>query len=350
MARPFAERFRHKEHEFMEYRTLGTSDVKVSPVVFGAWAIGGWMWGQQDESDAIAAIETAIAEGVTSIDTAPVYGFGVSEELIGRVIQGRKREQVQILTKYGMQWTKQAGEFFFEPPDNTGKPIKIYRNARKDDVIAECEQSLRRLKIDTIDLYQCHWRDNTTPVGETMEAIDRLLKDGKIRAAGVSNFSVEETAEAMQTVPLAAYQGPYSMVRRNIEADVLPFCREHHLGVLVYSPLQRGLLTGKFTEHHTYAEGDNRATSQYFKPANIRRVNAMLDEIRPIASGHQATVAQVVVAWTLRQPGITAALVGARNAKQAKENAGAARVALGQEELARLDELAAGVKLDIVKR
>jgi aryl-alcohol dehydrogenase-like predicted oxidoreductase len=257
---------------------------------------------------------------------------------------------VQILTKYGMQWTKQAGEFFFEPPDSSGKPIKIYRNARKDDVIAECEQSLRRLRTDYIDLYQCHWRDSTTPVAETMEAMGVLLKAGKIRAAGVSNFSVEELAEAAQLVPLASYQGPYSMVRRNMEADVIPYCREHNLAVLAYSPLQRGLLTGKFTEHHTYAEGDNRATSQYFKPANIRRVNAMLEEIRPIASAHKATVAQVVVRWTLHQPGISVALVGARNAKQATENAAAASVALGTEELARIDELAAAVKLDIVKR
>ena len=249
----------------MEYRKLGNSDVKVSVVTFGAWAIGGWMWGKQDESDALAAIETALAEGITSFDTAPVYGFGYSEELIGRVISGRKRSAVQILTKYGMQWTKQAGEFFFEPPGADGKPVKIYRCARRSDVIAECEQSLRRLRTDYIDLYQCHWRDNTTPVEETMEAVAALLKDGKIRAAGVSNFSVEETRQAMGVVPLASYQGPYSMIRRNMEADILPFCRQQNLGVLAYSPLQRGLLTGKFTEDHTYAEGDNRATSQYFK-------------------------------------------------------------------------------------
>lgn len=334
----------------MEYRKLGSSDVKVSVVTFGAWAIGGWMWGPQDESDAIAAIETALAEGVTSIDTAPVYGFGYSEELIGRAIQGRKRDGVQILTKYGLRWEKQAGEFFFEPPDTTGKPVKIFRNARKDDVIAECEQSLRRLRTDHIDLYQCHWRDNTTPVAETMAAVDKLLKDGKIRAAGVSNFTVEEVGESMKLVPLASYQGPYSMVRRNMEADVLPFCREHGLGVLAYSPLQRGLLTGKFTDGHTYAEGDNRATSQYFKPENIRRVNAMLAEIQPIASAHKATVAQVVIHWTLLQPGITAVLVGARNAKQARENAGAVSFALSNEEVARIDELAAGLKLDIAKR
>ncbi|MCJ7544421.1 MAG: aldo/keto reductase [Phycisphaerae bacterium] len=334
----------------MEYRRLGSSDVTVSVITFGAWAIGGWMWGKQDESDAIAAIETALDEGVTSIDTAPVYGFGYSEEIIGRVLSGRKRQAVQLLTKYGLRWEKQEGEFFFEPPDTTGRPVKIFRNARKADVIAECEQSLQRLRTDYIDLYQCHWRDGTTPVAETMAAMDALLKDGKIRAAGVSNFAVEEIDEARKVIPLASYQGPYSMIRRDMETNILPFCREHDLGVLAYSPLQRGLLTGKFTEDHQYAEGDNRAKSQYFKPENIRRVNAMLKEIGPIASAHKATVAQVVIHWTLLQPGITAALVGARNAKQAKENAHAVAFTLTREEVARIDELASSLKLDLTKR
>jgi aryl-alcohol dehydrogenase-like predicted oxidoreductase len=334
----------------MEYRKLGRSDVKVSVITFGAWAIGGWMWGHQDEADAIAAIETSIAEGVTSIDTAPIYGFGTSEEIIGKVISGRKRDQVQLLTKYGLHWEKQEGEFFFEPKDTQDKPVRIFRSARKKDVIEECEKSLKQLRTDYIDLYQCHWRDTTTPLAETMGAMEKLLKAGKIRAAGVSNFTVEDTQEAMKTVPLASYQGPYSMVRRDLEKDILPFCREHGLAVLAYSPLQRGLLTGKFTEGYTFAEGDNRPTNQYFKPQNIKAINAMLAELRPIASTHKATVAQVVIHWTIHQPGITVALVGARNARQAHENAATAALSLSPEELARIDELAAGLKLDIAPR
>jgi aryl-alcohol dehydrogenase-like predicted oxidoreductase len=333
----------------MEYRRLGSSDVKVSVVTFGSWAIGGWMWGKQDEADAIAAIETSIAEGATSIDTAAIYGFGTSEEIIGKVIAKRKRDQVQILTKYSMHWDKQEGEFFFDSKDNAGHPVKIYLNARKKDVLEECEKSLRRLRTDYIDLYQCHWRDHTTPVSETMEAMEKLLKDGKIRAAGVSNFSVEDVQEAMKTVPLASYQGPYSMVKRDLEKDVLPFCRKHRLAVLAYSPLQRGLLTGKFTENTPFAEGDNRASSQHFQAENLKRVNEMLKEIRPIASAHKATIAQVVIHWTIRRPGITAALVGARNAKQARENAAAAALSLSAEELARIDELISGLKLDVAK-
>ncbi len=334
----------------MEYRRLGSSDVKVSVITFGAWAIGGWMWGHQDEDDAIAAIETSIAEGATSIDTAAIYGFGHSEELIGKVIAGRKRDQVQILTKYSMHWDEQVGEFFFDSKDNAGRPVKIYLNTRKKDVLEECEKSLRRLRTDYIDLYQCHWRDHTTEVSETMEAIAKLLKAGKIRAAGVSNFTVEDTQEAMRTVPLASYQGPYSMVKRDLEKDVLPFCRQNGLGVLAYSPLQRGLLTGKITEGYAFAEGDNRGSSPLFSGQNLKRINAMLKEFAPIASAHKATIAQVVIYWTIHRPGITAALVGARNARQARENATAARLSLSAEELTRIDELISGLKLDLPPR
>lgn len=334
----------------MEYRKLGSSDVKVSAVTFGAWAIGGWMWGQQDEADAIAALEAALEVGMTSVDTAPIYGLGSSEELIGKVFSGRKRGKAQILTKYSMRWDKEEGEYFFDSNIEGGKTVKIYLNARKDAIVEECEGSLRRLRTDYIDLYQCHWRDHTTPVEETMAAMDKLLKDGKIRATGVSNFTVEDTQAAMAVVPIASHQSPYSMVRRDIEADVIPFCRKHGIGVLAYSPLQRGLLTGKFTEHTKFAEGDNRATGNYFQPGNLRKVNAMLDEIRPIANAHKATAAQVVINWTIHRPGITAALVGARNAKQARENAAAAAFTLSDEETARINALAEGLKLDLPKR
>jgi aryl-alcohol dehydrogenase-like predicted oxidoreductase len=334
----------------MEYRTLGSSDVKVSVVTFGAWAIGSWMWGPQNEADAVAAIETSIAEGATSIDTAPVYGFGYSEELIGKVLAGSKRDKVQLLTKYCIRWDKQDGEFYFESKDNAGRPVKLYLNARKKDILEECEGSLRRLRTDHIDLYQCHWRDHTTPVAETMEAMDKLLKDGKIRAAGVSNFTAEETQEAAKTVPLASYQGPYSMVKRDLEKDILPLCRRRGMAVLAYSPLQRGLLTGKFTEATRFAEGDNRPSGPYFKAENIKTVNAMLAELRPIASAHKATVAQVVINWTIHRPGITVALVGARNARQARENAAAAAFTLSDEETARINELVDGLKLETATR
>lgn len=333
----------------MEYRRLGSSDLKVSAVTFGAWAIGGWMWGHQDENDAIAAIAKSIDLGVTSIDTAPVYGFGYSEELIGKVIAG-KREKVQILTKYCIRWDKAEGKFHFETVDNVGKSVKLHLNARKEDVIWECEQSLRRLKTDYIDLYQSHWRDPTTPVEETMEAVASLIKAGKVRHAGVSNFTAEDIAAARAVVPIASDQPPYSMVKRDIEKDVLPYCRKNNIGVLVYSPLQRGLLTGKFKEGHVFAAGDNRGASQHFAPDNLKKINCMLDEFRPIASAHGATIGQLVINWTIHRPGITAALVGARNAAQAAENVKAADFKLSDEETARIDELVEGLQLDLEKK
>jgi len=330
----------------MEYRKLGSSDVEVSAVTMGTWAIGGWLWGGTDDEQAVAAIRKAVDAGMTSIDTAPIYGFGHSEKIVGRAIAG-KRDKVRLLTKYGLRWDLEEGEFFFDSADNDGKALQVHRNATKHSVIEECEQSLKRLGTDHIDLYQCHWRDHTTPVAETMEAMDKLLKDGKIRAAGVSNFTVEEIEAACKVVPLASDQPPYSMVRRGIEADVLPHCREHGVGVIVYSPLQLGLLTGKLTMDRRFPDSDQRAKSPYFRPDNRRKVIAFMEQLRPLAEAHHATAAQLVIHWTIHRPGITSALVGARNPQQAEENAAAADVQLTEDETRRLDELVDGLKLDL---
>jgi len=322
----------------MEYRQLGSSEVKVSAITLGAWAIGGWMWGGTDEAEAIAAIEKAISLGVTSIDTAAIYGYGRSERIVGKAIRG-KRDKLQVLTKYGMRWDKEEGQFSFEWAEPGGQMRKIYRNARKESVIWECEQSLKRLGTDYIDLYQCHWRDETTPVEETMEAMAELLAAGKIRAAGVSNFTVRDIEACNKVVKLASDQPPYSMVNRDAENELLPYCLRHNIGVVVYSPLQRGLLTGKITEDYKFAEGDHRADNKFFQPECVRKVNAFLDEIRPIADAHGATLAQLAISWTIHRPGVTAALVGARNPKQAAENAKAADLRLSQEQTSRIDEL-----------
>lgn len=331
----------------METRQLGSSDLKVSAITFGAWAIGGWMWGGQDDADAVAAIRTALDAGVTTIDTAAVYGQGASEELVARALEGVPRDSVQILTKYALRWDTDVGSHHFDTKDNQGRPITIVHNARKDSVLYECEQSLRRLKTDFIDLYQCHWPDPETPVEETMEAVTRLLEQGKIRAAGVSNFTTEGLEAACAYVPLASNQPPYSMLDRHIEADVLPWCIEHNVGTLAYSPLQRGLLTGKIAPDYQFNEGDHRANNKYFSQENRKRVLAFLDEVRPIADAHGATLAQVAIAWTIARPGITAALVGARNEKQARENAAAADVKLAETETARINELLDGLTLDL---
>jgi aryl-alcohol dehydrogenase-like predicted oxidoreductase len=316
----------------MEFRKLGNSDLQVSKITFGAWAIGGWMWGGAEEKDAIEAIHASIDGGATSIDTAAVYGYGRSEELVGKAIKG-KRDKVQVLTKYGLRWDSTEGEHFFDWSDDENGEKNIYRNARKQSIIHECENSLRRLQTDYIDLYQCHWRDPSTPVEETMEAMNQLLKEGKIRAAGVSNFTPADMEAASKVCPLASDQPPYSMIVRDIEKDVVPYCIEQNIALIVYSPLQRGLLTGKFKPDVQFKDGDHRANQAHFQPENIKRVNAFLAKIKPIADAHGASLGQLVLAWTVAQPGITAALVGARDAAQCKENLQADAIKLSADEL-----------------
>lgn len=316
----------------MEYIKLGHSDVKISKITFGAWAIGGWMWGGNDENDAIRAIEKSIDLGMTSIDTAPIYGFGYSEELVGKVTEN-KRDKVEILTKYCMRWNSKQGVFYFNSTDLDGKPVDIYTFGGKDSVIKECEDSLRRLRTDYIDLYQMHWPDTSTPIEETMEAIELLLEQGKIKAAGVSNFSKELLERTNKKVMQASNQVPYSMVLRDIEKELVPYCLENDIAILAYSPLQRGLLTGKITKNYPFKKGDHRPGTPHFKAGNIKRVNTFLDQIRPIAAGYDASLAQLVLNWTIQQPGITSALAGARNAKQVEENAGALNFNLTGEEI-----------------
>jgi aryl-alcohol dehydrogenase-like predicted oxidoreductase len=317
----------------MEYRQLGGTDLKVSAITFGAWAIGGWMWGGAERKDALEAIHASYDHGVTSIDTAPIYGQGRSEEIVGEALRSMPRDKVQILTKFGMRWNETKGVLAFKSNDNSGKPIDVYLYAGKDSIIKECEDSLRRLGTDYIDLYQIHWPDTTTPVAETMEALTQLLKQGKIRAAGVCNYSAELMAEAEKTLSLASNQVPYSMVERTIEDEVVPYCIEHNKAIIAYSPLQRGLLTGKIKPGHVFNAGDHRPTTQFFQPENIRRIDDFLNKLQPVADSKNALLSQLVIRWTIEQPGVTIALVGARNKEQAIQNANAINVQLSKKEI-----------------
>ena len=316
----------------MEKRALGKSGLQVSPIVFGAWAIGGWMWGGADKKDSLRAIHSCLDHGISSLDTAPIYGFGYSEQLVGEAIKG-KRDSYEILTKAGMRWEGKKGEYFFTTNDNSGKQRDIYTYSGRDSIIAECEDSLKRLGTDYIDLYQIHWPDNTTPIEEAMEAFRVLMEQGKIRAAGVSNYSVEQMERAKSVVELASNQVPYSMVRRDIEKDVVPWCLENNCGILAYSPLQRGLLTGKITPDYPFAPGDSRPETSHFKINNLIQINKFLNKIAPLAEEKGASLSQLVIAWTLRQPGITVALVGARTEEQVIQNAGALDVQLSDDEI-----------------
>lgn len=330
----------------MEYRTLGKTDIKVTPIIYGAWAIGGWMWGPQDDEAAVAAIRTSLDAGINAIDTAAAYGFGHSEQLVAKAVKGH-RDRTVIMTKFGLRWDAgKLGTLRFNTTDLQGRPIEIYRYASAKSVLEECERSLKNLDTDYIDVYQIHWPDDTTPVDETFSAIEKLIKQGKIRAAGVSNYSSELLAAANSVVPLASCQPPYSMVLRDAEKDIIPWCKENRVGVVVYSPLQRGLLTGKITPGYKFATDDHRAGNVFFQPQNIRTVNAFLAKIKPIADAHNATLTQLVINWTTHRDGITAALVGARNAKQAAENAAGLNFKLTQQETNDINALLDEVKIE----
>ena len=326
----------------MQIKKIGKSDVKVTEIAFGAWAVGGWMWGGTDYKLSVKAIERAIDLGMTTIDTAPVYGFGLSEKIVGDAIKGKK-DKVQILTKYGLRWDTDKGKFFFLSVSNEGKPVRTYKYAAKSAVIKECEESLKRLGIDCIDLYQIHWPDPTTPIEETMEAIDLLMQQGKIKASGVCNYSVDEMKRADSVVPLASNQVPYSMAKRDIESEVVPFSLENDIGILAYSPLNRGVLTGKITPDYQFSEGDHRSNLPDFKGENLIQINHFLQRIKPIADDRKISLTQLVINWTMKQPGITCVLVGARSPEQIDENIKAAEFDLTDQEIetinGELDEL-----------
>lgn len=317
----------------MEYRKLANTDLELSVITFGSWAAGGWMWGATNRQDAVNAIRAAYNEGVTSIDTAPIYGQGTSEEIVGQAIEGIKRDKVQILTKYGMRWDLAKGDFAFKSQDNDGHPIDIYKYAGKESIIKECEDSLRRLKTDYIDLYQIHWPDTTTPMSETFEAVERLIEQGKVRYAGVCNYDDHLLAEADQYISWVSDQIPFSMVNRETEKKTIPWCVQHGKSVLAYSPLERGLLTGKMTPNHKFAPRDHRAHHPFFTAESILRTNAFLEKIRPLAHEKGASLSQLVLRWTIDHPGITIALVGARNPEQAVSNAHATHIILKRDEM-----------------
>lgn len=337
-----------------QLRSLGASGLRVPPIIFGAWAIGGWMWGGADEGDAIDAIRASIDHGVNAIDTAAIYGQGHSEELVGRALRGIPRDRYFLATKCGRRWDSAEGSDAWSTTDSHGRPVTIRSNSRRASIFHECEQSLKRLGVDVIDLYQIHWPDRTTPVEESMRAMEDLRKQGKIRAVGVSNYDLEWLRGASAAAALHSLQPPFSLLQRQIERDgTLNFCRENNIGVIVYSPMERGLLTGTVTPERQFAADDHRSTHKFFTVENRRRVLAALANVKPIADRHGASYAQLVINWTIHEPGITAALVGARNAEQATHNAAAMRFTLTGEERAQVrrafDNLSAAVAGEPIK-
>jgi aryl-alcohol dehydrogenase-like predicted oxidoreductase len=325
----------------MEYRKLGNTDLDFSVIAFGAWAAGGWMWGKTERKDAVDAIKAAYDEGVTTIDTAPIYGQGESEEIVGDAIAGLPRDKIRIFTKFGMRWDSSEGVMMMKSRKNDGTDIDVYRFAGKNSVVKECEDSLRRLKTDYIDLYQIHWPDTSTPVAETFEALAQLVEQGKVRYAGVCNYDVRLMEEAEQTLYIASNQIPFSLVNRGVERETVPHCIRAGKSVLAYSPLERGLLSGKMKPGQTFAPGDHRAS--YYKGDIIAKTNKFLALLNPLARERGATLSQLVLRHTLNVPGISCALVGARNAAQSVENARAADISLDADDYGFIERQLASV-------
>jgi methylglyoxal reductase len=323
----------------MLYRELGKSGIEVSAVAFGAWAIGGWMWGGAEEKDAFNAIHASLDNGVNLIDTAPIYGYGRSEELVGKAIRDR-RDKVVLATKCGLRWDHEEGEFFFHSNEKGITPgpslLKINKCLRPDSIREEIDRSLKRLGTDYIDLYQTHWQESTTPIADTMAVLEELKAQGKIRAIGVSNATVDQMKAYGR---LDSDQEKYSMIDRGMETNgSLAYCRGENIAVLAYSPLGNGLLTGKITPERKFNEGDLRRMNPRFGRKNLEKIAKMLAEMKPIADEHKITFTQLVIAWTISQPGMTVALCGARNAEQAIENAKGGGIALSAEEIEIIDE------------
>ncbi|WLR94874.1 aldo/keto reductase [Shinella zoogloeoides] len=312
-------------------RQIGRSGVRASAVGLGTWAIGGWMWGGTDEAESIAAIQASLEAGVTLIDTAPAYGLGRSEEIVGRALAGR-RDKAVIATKCGLVWHTQKGNHFF---DQDSKPVHRYLG--RDSIVHEVEESLRRLGTDYIDLYITHWQDPTTPIEESVAALEELKRAGKIRAIGASNVNRAELEQYIQTGSLDVIQERFSMIDREIEADLLPLTVQNGVSTLSYSSLALGLLSGTIGPDRIFAGDDQRKDNPRFSVANRQKAKDFSEAIRPVTERHGASIAQVVIAWTLAQPGVTFALCGARNPAQALDNARAGTLRLGADDLASID-------------
>ncbi len=300
----------------------------------GAWAIGGgpW-WGETDDASSIRTIHQAIDSGITLIDTAPAYGLGHSETIVGNAIQGR-RDKVILSTKCGLWWKDDRGSPFFELDGHD-----IRRSLRPDTIREEVEISLTRLGTDYLDLYFTHWQSvdpDFTPIAETMEALVKLKAQGKIRAIGMSNVDMDQIKAYCNTASIDAIQPRYSMLDRAIETDIAPYCAEHNVSTFAYSPLEQGLLTGKIGMDQTYPEGQYRNEIPWFKPVNRQRVLDMLAGWQALTETYNCTLAQLAIAWTLSQPNITFALCGARKPEQINDNAGAGSLKIGAEDLRRM--------------
>lgn len=312
----------------MKKAKLGNSDLQITRVGLGTWAIGGpweYGWGPQDDKDSIDAIIEAIEVGVNWIDTAPIYGFGHSETIVAQALKKTSIKPI-IATKCGLTW---------------GATKDRTPCLKAKSVIAECDASLKRLNIDVIDLYQMHWNNPAEDIEEGYDAMARCLKAGKVRYLGVSNFTVEQMQMVMKIHPLTSLQPPYSMFRRDIESDILPFCKKNNIGVIIYSPLQKGMLSGKFTAEKIAAlpEDDVRHMDPNYKTPKLEINLKAIEKLMQIAKHNKITMAQLATAWSIRNPEVTAAIAGARRKGQINETAPAADITLSKNDIEEIEKI-----------
>jgi aryl-alcohol dehydrogenase-like predicted oxidoreductase len=319
----------------MQTRKLGNSDMHITLVGYGAWAVGGsgwdFAWGAQDDSDSIGAIHRSLELGVNWIDTAAVYGIGHSEEVVARALREWKGQRPYVFTKCAMRW------------DKNGRVTKVHSAA---SIRQECGDSLRRLHVDAIDLYQIHWppEDNGSGLEESWSTLAALKKEGKVRWIGVSNFDVPQLQRAENIAPVTSLQPPYSLIRRRIESEILPYCESHGIGVIVYSPMASGLLTGAMTRERAanLPQDDWRRNSPDFREPRLSQNLELVQRLRNVAARHGTTPGAIAIAWTLRLPAVTGAIVGARNAKQAEGVMGG-EIKLTPQDITEIDGVAARV-------
>jgi aryl-alcohol dehydrogenase-like predicted oxidoreductase len=320
----------------MDTRKLGNSDLHITRVGYGAWAVGGggWQfgWGPQDDNDSIAAIHRSLELGVNWIDTAAVYGLGHSEEVVARALREWKGPRPHVFTKCGMRW------------DKTGQVTKVHS---AESIRQECQDSLRRLQVDVIDLYQIHWppEDNGPGLEESWRTMAALQKEGKVRWIGVSNYDVPQLQRCEKIAPVTSLQPPYSLIRRQIENEILPFCERRGIGVIVYSPMASGLLTGAMTRERIakFPEDDWRKNSPEFREPKLSKNLELVERLKKVAARYNATPGAIAIAWTLRISAVTGAIVGARNAKQAEEVMRAGEIKLSSQDIAEIEGVTAQV-------
>lgn len=313
----------------MRKRKLGWTDLELTVIGFGSWALGGggWKsgWGPQDDEESIAAIHRALDLGINWIDTAAVYGLGHSEEIIAKALRGMSEKPI-IATKCGLVWNEKG---------------EVFGCLKRDSIRKEVEDSLRRLEVEVIDLYQIHWPDPDPDIEEAWSTMADLVKEGKIRYAGVSNFNVEQMKRIEKIHPIASLQPPYSMIMRDIEKEILPYCAEKNMGVIVYSPMQKGLLTGKFTPERVknLPPDDHRRNDPQFNEPLLSINLELVEKLKPIAEKHGRTLAQLAIAWVLRRPEVTAAIVGTRRPSQIEETFPAGDWELAAEDIEAIEKL-----------